>query len=295
MKSSPDTKQAMKRPPRPRAGVTCLVPILAILTAASSWAQEARTSQEMLQFGISNLRLSRDKLLPTIVDAGTALAAIRSVHDQRRLAHRVIALDYPLDDFTGIVMADRFDDEYLSVVDSLVTRFEALDRDLPSAEAVALLSNGLGSLPPVSESSSPYVVAYIIGRVGPAVAAIPPDTAPALREETAEAAVRLTGSLTTIYRKSAAKREASDNWHESVVERLRCGTHKCSYKTIELRNGLRADGSIFRRYVVGCETGLEQRQLDFDLGEMGVLSQSKGRQTLKSPIPPVAGRQPGVN
>jgi len=271
-----------------------MIPFLALIHPASGRAQEARTSQEMLQFGIENLRTSRDKLLPTVTDAGTALAAIRTMHDQRRLAHRVIAMDHPLDDFVGIVMADRYDDEYLCVVDSLVTRFESLDRDLPSEEATALLRDGVGTLPPVSGSSSPFVIAYIIGKVAPGATKLPQDTPPELREDAAEAAVRLIGGLTEVYRKTSAKREASDSWHESVIERLRCPDHKCSYRTVELRNGLRADGSLYRRYLVECESGKEVRPLDFDLGEMGVLSQSKGRQNLTSPIPPATRRQPGV-
>ena len=271
-----------------------LLPILSALLVSDGRAQDALTSQQMLQSGIENLRATRDRLLPTVTDAGTALSAIRTVQDQRRLAHRVIALDYPLDDFTGIVLADRFDDEYLAVVDSLVSRFETLDRDLPSVEAVSLLRDGVGTLPPVTESSSPFVIAYIIGKVAPGLTSLPSDTPPALREEASEAAVRLIGGLTDSYRRSSAKREAADSWHESVVERLRCPQHKCSYRVQELRNGLRADGSLYRRYVVACESGKEERRLDFDLGAMGVLSQSKGRQSLKSPIPPATSRQPGV-
>jgi len=277
------------------AAMLLVTSILSVLLSASGRAQEARTSQEMLQFGINNLRTTRDRLLPTVKDAGTALSAIRTMHDQRRVAHRVIAMDYPLDNFTGIVMADRFDDEYLAVVDSLVARFEQLDRDMPSVEGAALLREGVGTLPPVTETSSPFVIAFIIGKVVPGATALPSDTPPALREEASEAAVRLVGSLTTIYRRSSAKREATDSWHESVVQRLRCSDHKSSYRVQEMRNGLRADGSLYRRYVVVCESGKEDRQLDFDLGDMGLLSQNKGRQNLKSPIPPATGRQPGVD
>ena len=204
-------------------------------------------------------------------------------------------MDYPLDDFAGIVMADRYDDTYLVVIDSLAVRFGLVDRDLPSQEGANLLREGVGTLPPVTETSSPFVIAYIIGKVLPGAAALPADTPPQFRADAAESAVRMIGALTTIYRRSAEKREAADSWHESVVERLRCPTHKSSYKTEELRNGLRADGSLYRRYIVVCESGKEQRRLDFDLGAMGALSQNKGRQNLKQKIPSVGSRQPGVN
>jgi hypothetical protein len=268
---------------------------MALGPAAQAGAQEARSGDEMLRNGIANLRILRDKLLPRVEDAPSALAAIREVHDQRRLAHRVIAMDHPLDDFTGIVMADRYDDEYLAVVDSLASRFASIDRDLPSVEGANLLRESVGNLPPVTETSSPFVIAFIISKVVPGAASLPSDTAPQLRADAAEAAVRMVGSLTTVYRRSAQKREAADSWHESVVERLRCPTHKCSYTTQELRNGLRADGSLYRRYIVVCESGKEERRLDFDLGAMGALSQNKGRQNLKGKIPPAQSRQPGVN
>jgi len=258
-------------------------------------AQEAKSGDEMLRNGIANLRTQRDVLLPGIKDATTALAAIRDMYERRRLAHRVISLDYPLDDFAGIVLADRYDDEYLAVTDSLASRFGLVDRDLPSEEGANLLRESVGTLPPITETSSPFVIAYIIGKVLPGIAALPADTPPQLRADASEAAVRMIGALTTLYRRSSDKREAADSWHESVVERLRCPTHKSSYKIEELRNGLRADGSLYRRYIVSCESGKEQRRLDFDLGAMGALSQNKGRQNLKGKIPPAHSRQPGVN
>ncbi len=272
-----------------------LVAVLVLLHSGPIRAQEARSGEEMVKNGINNLRSLRDQLLPRVKDAPSTLAAIREVHDQRRLAHRVIAMDYPLDDFAGIVMADRYDDAYLAVVDSLTSRFGEIDRDLPSTEGANLLREGVGTLPPVTGTSSPFVIAYIIGKVIPGAAALPSDTPPELRADAAEAAIRMVGELTTLYRRSADKRESADGWHESVVERLRCPTHKCSYTIEELRNGLRADGSLYRRYIVVCDSGKEQRRLDFDLGAMGALSQNKGRQNLKGKIPPPEARQPGVN
>jgi hypothetical protein len=252
----------------------------------------------MLDNGLANLRSSRDLMLPRATDAHQTFEAIRELYETRRLAQRVIALDFPLDDFVGILMVDRYDDEFVAVVDTLVTRFTSNDRELPPASAADLLREKVGELPPVQTAPAAYAITYIIGRCVTGARAVPRDADPALRADVEEVAVRLIGGLTQRYRlgrSGSAQRDADDNWHESVVERLRCAEHKSGYTTKELRNGLKPDGSLYRRYIVTCTTGGEDRRLDFDLAGTSVLSTSKGRQNLKGPLEKPESRQPGVD
>jgi hypothetical protein len=90
------------------------------------------------------------------------------------------------------------------------------------------------------------------------------------------------------------RQKSDDFWHLSVIERLRCTDHKSGFVLVEQRTGLKSDGSLYRRYVVNCEVGKEERKLDFDLGVMGDMSRTGGRQTLKTPVASPAKRKPGV-
>lgn len=260
--------------------------------------QTPRTGQELLKNGIENLHTFRDRQLPAMKDASAALKAQRELYDIRRLAQRVVALDFALDDIAGILIVDAYDEEYLAVVDTLVSEFTTHDRDLPSQEAGEELRRLVGELPTITGTPAPYVVTFVIGRTLTGAARIPSDADPALRAEVEEIAVRVIGALAKRYRASrlteAQKRAADDEWHESVIERLRCPEHRATYAMKEMRNGLKPDGSLYRRYILTCSGGNEDRRVDFDLGAMGVMSQSKGRQNLKRPLESPAGRKPGV-
>jgi hypothetical protein len=285
------------RPARLPAALALATLFLACGTPAPG--QTPRTGRELLQNGIENLQSFRDRELARMSDAGQALRAQRELYDTRRLAQRVVALDFALDDLAGILIVDAYDEEYLAVVDTLVSEFTTRDRDLPSAEAGEELRRLVGELPNITGTPAPYVVTFVIGRTLAGVAKIPSDADPALRADVEEIAVRVIGALAKRYRASRAteaqRRAADDEWHESVIERLRCPEHRATYTLGEMRNGLRADGSIYRRYILTCAGEGEERRVDFDLGAAGVLGQNKGRQKLRKPLESPESRRPGVD
>jgi hypothetical protein len=273
--------------------------VAALLSGASpASGQTPRDGQELLRNGIENLRTFRDRELPHMTDVAAAIRAQRELFDTRRLAQRVVALDFALDDLAGVLIVDAYDEEYLAVVDTLVGVFTTHDRDLPPAEAGEELRRLVGELPTITGTPAPYVVTFVIGRTLAGVAKIPSDADPELRANVEEIAVRVIGALARRYRAArvteSQKRAADDEWHESVVERLRCPQHRAGYSIREMRNGLKPDGSLYRRYVLTCTGGQEDRQVDFDLGALGVMSQSKGRQALRKPLESPGARRPGV-
>lgn len=268
------------------------------LTIGPAAAQVPRNAREMLDNGIANLRERRDQLIPTMVDVSSAVSALDQLEGQRKLARRVIALDFPMDDFTGILMSDSFDEAYLGAVDTLTARFLESDRTLPPAAAGEAFRSQVGELPPLDENPPAYAVVFVIGRCLAAAGSYPATGDPGMKAAVQEVALRAIGSLTHDYlvtRQGPRRRASDDSWQDSVVERLRCQTHKSSYVLKEARNGLRPDGSLYRRYLVICNAGKEERKLDFDLGAAGVLTQNRGRQNLRKPLARPADRQPGVD
>lgn len=284
---------------RPVRRATLALLALCLACGTPALGQTPTTAQELLQNGIENLRTFRDRQLPLMTDASAAIKAQQQLYESRRLAQRVVALDFPLDDFSGILIVDAYDEEYLATVDTLAAEFTRRDRTLPSEAAGEELRRLVGDIPTITSTPAPYVVTFVIGRTLAGVSRIPSDADPALRAEVEEIAVRIIGALAGRYRAGrvteSQKRAADDEWHESVIERLRCPEHRSSYSMKEMRNGLRPDGSLYRRYILQCAEGAEDRRIDFDLGAMGVMSQNKGRQKLRKPLSAPGERQPGVD
>ena len=283
------------RPLRP-AGILPALLLIPILAASAS-AQAPLTAGEMLTTGVRNLHQALSELLPGARDAMSTLSAIRQLNETRRMAQRAVALDFPLDDLAGIVLVDRYDEAYVSAVDSLAAHFLATNPPPTSPETLAAFRDRLGEIPPTSDTPAAFVVAYLLGRFTAAGSEPAGTTDPAARDQAALVAVRLIRDLTRGYlltRTGDALAKSEDAWHLSVIERVRCPRHRCGYQVREERNGLRPDGSLYRRYVVGCDKGGEERKLDFDLGAMGALLQTGGRQNLRKPIGPPTTRLPGV-
>jgi hypothetical protein len=270
---------------------------LAALFPRTSGAQPA-PPDEMLINGHRNIEMKLAELLPGVKDARSALAAIQDFTDTRRLAQRVVALDYPLDDFNGIVLVDGYDEKYVAAVDTIALEFTRLDKTPPDPAAITLFRERLGELPPIGEFPAGYVVAFVIGRCTSAATGLPDSLGAGVKSEVAEVAVRGIGELAHAYmatRAGDSRQKSDEAWHLSVIERLRCREHTSGYKVGEERNGLRADGSLYRRYVVSCQKGGESRKLDFDLGILGSLTQSGGRQKLTKSLEKPGTRKPGVD
>jgi hypothetical protein len=282
---------------KPAFVLPTVISAILVALAAPAGAQVSQTPAAMLDNGIKNLHEKLVALLPTVKDAPSALEAIREFHDTRRLAQRVIAMDYPLDEFTGIVMNDTYDERYVASVDTLATRFASIDDTSPPAEAVQIFRDRLGELPPLNDTPAGFVIAFLISRCVTAASSLPSTLEAELRAGVIEIAVRSIGELAHGYmetRTGDLRQKSDDFWHLSVIERVRCGEHKSAYKLVEQRTGLRPDGSLYRRYVVTCEVGTEERKLDFDLGIMGDMSRTGGRQNLKTPVATPSKRKPGV-
>lgn len=283
------------RRPRCRAWVLSAL-LLACLSAGSASAQPPLGADEMLANGVNNLNHLLAQLLPGAQDAVSTLQGISQLADTRRVAHRAVALEFPLDDLTGIILSDRYDEAYVAAVDSLAQRFLLTDPPPPTPEALEAFRARMGQVPPVSETPAAYVVASLLGRIVGA-GRLPGGSSEAARAEAALAAVRVIRALTRTYlatRTGDGLPKAQDAWYRSVADRVRCPRHRCGYEVREERAGLRADGSLYRRIVVTCRTGGEERNLDFDLGAGGTLSQTGGRQNLKKPVGGPASRRPGL-
>ena len=283
-------------------GVRVLAALIALpfllIPAGSSRAQVPRNAREMLNTGIANLRARQNELLPGVKDVATALQALQQLESQRKLARRVIALDFSMEEFAGILMSDSYDEEFLAAVDTLAARFTEIDRDPPAQAAAEAFREQLGDLPPMEEIPAAYVVVFMIGRCLTAASSFPSSPDPGQKSDVEEIAVRTVGALARHYhetRSGSRRRQSDDRWHDTVIERLRCQTHHSSYTLQEARAGLKPDGSLYRRYVIVCNTGQESRQIDFDMGEAGVLTQYRGRQNIPKPLPKPAQRQPGVD
>jgi hypothetical protein len=253
---------------------------------------------EMMEHGQRNLEIKLAELLPKVTDARTALAAIREFNDIRRLAQRVVAMDYPLDDFTGILLVDSYDERYAAAIDTIGVRFLSLDQTLPPVAAAVIFRDRLGDLPQIGDTPAGFVVAFVIGRCAAAATGLPDTLSSAMRDGVTEIAVRAIAELAHNYmatRMGEARQKSDDFWHLSVIQRLRCAEHASGYTMQEERNGLKLDGSLYRRYVVKCDKGGETRKLDFDLGAMGALTQTGGRQNLRKAITNPGARKPGVD
>jgi hypothetical protein len=280
----------------PRAAWLLLAAFLLLAPMALAQAPKSEPP-EMLRLGRRNLETKLAELLPTVKDSKSTLNAIRELTDMRRLAQRVVAMEYPLDDFAGILLVDGYDEAYVASIDTLTTKFGMIDQTPVQSEALTIFRDRLGELPPIGDTPAGFVVAFVISRCGAAATGLPDSVSTELKQDVAEVAVRAIGELAHNYvltRTGEARQKSDDFWHLSVVERMRCSQHNSGYKVQEERNGLRPDGSLYRRYVVSCETGLETRKLDFDLGIIGAMSQTGGRQNLKKVKDP-GSRRPGVD
>lgn len=250
-------------------------------------------------------KLGRESIQRSLADAITrattpraTLDMVRRLSEERRTAHRVIGAESPLTDFRGIVLTDTYDEDYIAAIDSVCSVYLRTDESLPGAESGAYLSEKLADLPPISDTPAAFVAAFVVMRCVQATMNIPGTTPAEVRADIPEVAIRLIHGVTERYmgsRRSFEERQRSDEiWHASVLERVRCPTHATPYSLKEERNGLRADGSFYRRYVVHCQGGSEARNLDFDLEALSAISKSGGRQQLPRRLDKPARRQPGV-
>jgi hypothetical protein len=228
------------------------------------------------------------------------IEGIKQFSEDRRLAQKVIALDFALDDFVGIVMMDKFDEAYIDVIDSLVIHYTAGDPTPPTPEAINVFAERLGNMPPLGNTPASFIIAIVIVRAWNAAYTIPADDPG--KNDVSEVAIRAIGQATSSYkltRTGDIRQKSDDFWHFSVIERLRCPDHRSPYKLLESRNGLRPDGALFRRYIIECEEcrkqGLEHRKLDFDLGVLSDMTRSGGIQKLEGRIASPADRRPTVD
>jgi len=278
-----------------------VLPLLALATAllatpSTVAAQTPRTPEEMLDNASGNLHSRLHELMAAPLTTQQALDAVREFIDGRRLAQRVIALDFSLDDFGGIIMCDRYDDVYVEVVDSLIIHYTSDHPDLPGPEAATRFAGQLGTLPPLGETPAAFIIAILISRAYGAAASIPADDP--MKEEIGRVALRAIGQATSSYRatRGGELREKSDEfWHPSVIARLICPDHRSVYTITETRHGLKPDGALFRRYVITCKKGGETRNVDFDLGALSEMTRSGGLQDLTKPILSPSDRRPGAD
>lgn len=252
------------------------------------------------------VRLGRESVARSLADALTrattpqsTMAMVKRLSEERRTAHRVIGAEFPLTDFKGIVLSDTYDQSYIAAIDSLSDAYLRTDDSLPSAEAGAVMSRGLSDLPPIPDTPAPFVAAFVIMRCTQASLQIPSDVPAAVRAEIPEVALRMIHEVTQRYLGSRGTFEgrmhADEVWQASVLERIRCPTHAAPYTLGEERNGLRGDGTFYRRYVVTCSQGGETRHLDFNLEALSAITRSGGRQEMPARLETPSSRQPGVD
>lgn len=290
---------------KPRGyGVLAVLGILTALLGADAAGAPARQAPPR-KTTTSFIESSRESIKHSLADALThtstpqsTVAMIKRLSEERRTAHRVIGAQFPLTDFEGIVLTDSYDESYVAAIDSLCGVYLKKDNTLPSAEAGAYLSGVLTDLPPISKAPEAFVVAFVIARSVQALLNIPPGTPTETRADLPEVVVRFVREFTSQYlsRSGFVEKDSSplEIWHASVLERVRCPTHRTPYRLKEERNGRRADGSFYRRYVVICESGAETRNLDFDLDALTGVSRTGGRQQLPPSLERPTSRQPGV-
>lgn len=280
-----------------------LVSTIGLVTAAAEAQKPASSppggSESMLQSARRNVANSLHSLLPRASTPRGCLDGIKRLSEERRTAQRVIAAEYPLDDMTGILLADSYDQFFVAAVDTLTQSFLAGDKDLPSSQAGEYFTGQLSDLPPVNDTPAAFIVAFVIMRCVQVAQAPAATLPPEVREDVAEVAVRAVGGIAQKYRESRqgsdARQKADEFWQASVVDRVRCKTHHTPYTIKELRNGLRKDGSFYRRYVGICQGGQESRSFDFDLDALNQLSRTGGIQNLPPRLPTPASRQAGVD
>lgn len=253
----------------------------------------------MLQSARRNVSNSLQALLPRASTSRGCLEGIKRLSEERRTAQRVIAADYPLDEMVGIVLADSYDALFVAAVDTLTQAFLLHDKELPETEAGGYFTEKLSDLPTLNETPASFIVAFVIMRCVQVAQTTPGTMSPALREAVGEVAVRAVAAVAQKYRESRngsdARQKADEFWQASVIDRVRCKTHQSQYVVQELRNGMRKDGSFYRRYAATCQVGHENRSFDFDLEALNQLTRSGGVQELPSRLPTPESRQPGVD
>ncbi len=258
-------------------------------------AQTPRTPQEMLDNAEENLRIRLNEVRSAPLNEAEALEILRELIDGRRLSQRVVALDFALDDFMGLVMMDRYDEAYIAVIDSLILHYVAGDVAPPDPAAASIFAQRLGTLPPVGDTPTAFIVAILISRAWNAASSM--SATDPMKPAVSKVALRAIGQATTNYlntRKGESLQKSDDFWHASVIQRMLCPEHRCPYTMNEVRNGLKPDGALFRRYVVQCREGEETRNVDFDLGVLSEMTRSGGYQELKVPIHSPAEKLPSV-
>lgn len=261
-------------------------------------ASGLRATESMIQTARRNVSNSLHSLLPRASTSRGCLEGVKRLSEERRTAQRVIAADYPLDEMAGIILADSYDEAFVAAVDTLTQAFLLHDKELPESEAGEYFTRKLSDLPSLNETPASFIVAFVIMRCVQVSQTIPGSMSPALREDVGEVAVRAVAAVAQKYRESRngneARQKADEFWQASVIDRVRCKTHRSQYSVNELRNGMRKDGSFYRRYVATCQVGHENRSFDFDLEALNQWTRSGGLQELPARLPNPESRQPGV-
>jgi hypothetical protein len=274
----------MNQLPTRNAGAAVLAAILLSAAVPAARADTAKIDQAFLD--------TQAALIDSLVQQGSSdlTSPTRALEVAHRLLQRretglvTLGKTHPLTSFDGIETQDRFDRNVVEALNQVVTRAVEADTTLPPQSQAVLFNKALPMVPALGDKPVAFMVvgmaeaSYVAADSLIAHHEVPP-------RNVAKLALRLMRYATTTYRNAqvdpitAAKAEAMRQ--SSVILRMRCPKDGGTYKVVQEKNKMHADGSLSRIYWLNCTVCGAPQALEFPLPLASRLNKAGSRQILK--------------